>query len=258
MKPHFQLGAAAALLTMTSIPAWATCHDTSSVREPGQAVETESSADMDVAAANKDGEHVIAEEVPVENLDEHQAIEGDEDPAPEGYTTNVPPEQIEDDADVGETTPETTEQEAEDQNAELSDQAREGGAETKAMKTSVDESGEYTEESEQEEQAAMAKADENAEKIEELTENTVPGEGGQLEAAVGGAEPEENWFGCSPDGDDTEGEACEPADTEAEAPEGGVEEERDYSTAEVEPAKREVELDVDCADEPGIDGSDQS
>lgn len=258
MKSHFALGAASALLTMTAIPVWASCHDTSSVREPDAAVQTESNADMDVASTDADGGHLQAEEVPVENLDEHQAIEGDEDPAPEGYTTNVPPEQIEDDADVGETTPVTTEDEAEARNAELSDEAREGGSDTKPMKTSVDEStGEYTEESADEEQAAMAEVEENTEKVEELTENTVPGEGGEREAATGGAEPTENWFGCNPDGDESEGDTCEPAETEASAETADLSDsDREY--AEIEPARAEVDLDVDCADEPGIDGSSKS
>lgn len=256
MKSRFVLGAASALLTMTAIPVWASCHDTSSVREPDEAVQTESSADMDVASKDADGGHLRAEEVPVENLDEHQAIEGDEDPAPEGYTTNVPPEKIEDDADVGETTPVTTEDEAEARNDEIAAEAREGDAETKAMKTSVDETGEYTEESPEEEQAAMAKVEENAEKVKEMTENTVPGEGGEREASTGGAEPTENWFGCSPDADGSEGETCEPSENETSAETAGHSaSEREY--AEIEPAKREVELDVDCADEPGIDGTNK-
>ncbi|HUF56151.1 MAG TPA: hypothetical protein VMM55_06270 [Thermohalobaculum sp.] len=239
---------------MTAVPVWATCHDTSSVREPGQSAQVESNADLDVASRSTDGEHLRAEEVPVENLDEHQATQGDEDPAPEGYTTNVPPELIVDDADVGETTPESTEGEADKRNAELSNRAREGGSETKAMKTSVDEAGEYAEES-VEEQAAMANTEENAEKVEEMTENTVLGEGGQIEAATGGAEPTENWFGCNSDADGSEGDACEPSETEAAAPSGGVEEERDYAELETEPAKREVNLEVECLEEPGVDGA---
>lgn len=255
MKPHSMMGTAAVLLSMTAIPAWATCHDTSSVREPGDAAQTESNADLDVASGDSDGEHLRAQEVPIENLDEHQAIEGNEDPAPEGYTTNVPPEKIEDDGDVGETTPISSEEESEQRDRELADAAREGGAETKEMNASVDESGNYTEESADEEQAATARTEENTAKVKELTARTVPGEGGKLEAATGGAEPTENWFGCNPDADESEGDACEPSETEASAA-AADDEERSYSDGpEIEPGKRQADLAVDCVDEPGIDGA---
>ena len=259
MKPNFALGAATAMLTMTAIPVWATCHDTSSVREPDHSTQVESNADVDVASRETDDEHLQAQEVPVENLDEHQAIEGDEDPAPEGYTTNVPVDQIEDDADVGATTPVTTEDEAEQRNAEIADDAREIGSETKAMKTSVDATGEYAEETVEEEQAAMAEVEDNAAKVEELTENTVPGEGGEREASTGGAEPTENWFGCNPDADGSEGETCEQSENEASARTADASEaDRDHSDDVTEPGTRQANLDVDCAEEPGIDGADKS
>lgn len=250
MKPLFRIGAGLALLSMTAIPAWATCHDTSSVEMPDDAVQSESNADSDLG--NEDG-HVNAEAVAVEDLDEHQATEGSEDPAPEGYVTNVPADKIQDDADVGETTPADSMEQSEER---MADNASATDTETAAMKTDVDGSGEYTEPSESEQQASMANAEEATETVAELTEETTPGEGGQVEAATGGAEPTENWFGCGPEGESTEGETCEEAETDASP--DGTEESRDYATLETDEASREVNLEVDCEEDALPETSSES
>lgn len=242
MRPHTLTGATLALLTMTAIPAWATCHDTASVREPDTAVQSESNADVDLSS--EQDAHVRAESVAVEDLEE-QKIEGKEDPAPEGYVTNVPADKIEDDADVGETTPATSTEQAEESLA--AEVPASVDKETKAMKTDVASNGEPEELSAEEEQVSMAEAEEATEKVAELTENTVPAEGGQLEAATGGAEPEENWFGCGPDSEGAEGETCDESQVEA-TPDEADDPQQEY--VELEGEKRSINLEIECDEDP--------
>lgn len=242
MKPHFLAGATFALMTMTAIPAWAACHGTSSVDKPDDAVASESNADTEMSSDKSTADHLRAEEVAVEDLDEHNATEGNEDPAPEGYTTNVPADQIEDDADVGETTPETSVAESEDPNAGMPKSAE---AETDGMKTDVNASGEYVEEAPEDEQIAMAQAEEATEKVEELTKEKTIGETGQVEAATGGAEPVENWFGCS-DEDGSEGDTCEESQVEA-TPDEEQDPPKTLVTIETEKTEK-VNLNDDCED----------
>ena len=229
MRSHLLTGVAAlALATLTAHPAWAGSDEVagtepkpgSSVERPEadggampeggasesmvpEAVSTESNADMDVG---EDGTHVRADSVDVENLDENNA-EAQEDPAPEGYTTNVPPENIEDEADVGEATPAESTEPTTDR---MASQTPNTAEDVQTMKTSV-EGGEYVEESPEEEQAAMAETAENTETVEEVVES----------GEVVEAKPEDNWFGCS-DEDGSEGGTCENTGDAAKAPEGDV------------------------------------
>lgn len=241
MKPHFLAGATVAVMTMTAIPAWATCDQTASVDKPDSAVASESNADTEM---NGDKGDLLAEEAAVENLDERAATEGSEDPAPEGYSTSVPADQIADDADVGETTPATSGEETVDQAQGTPASTEE---EAPSMKTEVSDDGEYVEKQPEDEQIAMASAEEATAKAAALTEETTVGEGGKIEAATGGAEPEENWFGCNPDADSSEGDTCEESqveatrDAESDPPEQDVE-------IEARAGNESVNLDDDCED----------
>ena len=229
MRSHLLTGVAAvALATLTANPAWAGSDEVagtepkpgSSVDRPDgdggampeggatesmvpEAVQTESNADVDIG---DDGTHVRADSVDVENLDENNA-EAQEDPAPEGYTTNVPPENIEDVADVGEETPDESTEPTSDR---LASQTPDAAEEVQTMKTDV-EDGEYVEESAEEEQAAMANVEENTETVNDAVEN----------GEVVDAKPDENWFGCS-DQDGSEGGTCRNTGDAAQAPEGDI------------------------------------
>lgn len=228
MRPQTLTGAVVAIATMTAIPAWAGSDEVagteakpgSSVERPSaeggalpeggatesmvpEAVATESNADMDIG---EDGTHVRADSVDVDELDENNA-EAQEDPAPEGYVTNVPAENVDDEADVGEATPAESTEPASDR---LASQTPDTAEDAQTMKTSA-EGGEYVEESPEEEQAAMANIDENEQAVEKAVAS----------GEVVEAKPEENWFGCS-DQDGSEGGTCENTGDAAKAPEGDV------------------------------------
>lgn len=230
MRFHLLTGVAAvALATISVNPAWAGSDEVagteakpgSSVDRPAAeggvvpeggdtesmvpaAVQTESNADTDIGES---GTHVRADSIEPEDLGDSSA-EPEEDPAPQGYTTNVPPENIEDGVDLGQGTPDESTAPTEER---LASETPNSAEDIQEMQTAV-ENGEYVEESAEHEQASMAETDENTDAVEAaVAEGDIPTE----------AKPQENWFGCS-DEDGSEGGTCEDTGNAAEAPEGDV------------------------------------